>query len=285
MTTTPRATQRVAQGVPTAAGVPSGPPPDVREAMLTKLLRFQRPERNLPYLYGLPEDRVAGLFGLTPEAYEQRLAAFAAEARGAADTLRADPELAPAIGRLPFTAGQRIVALGESTTADRLSWLEILTALLPEGVSVTNLAVSGCTTTQARTLAPALGQARPDWVFCLLGTNDVQRPGAQTLVSLDETRRNLTALRALAPDARWIWLTPTPVDEDRVAAFEPFRRAGLSWRDADVTAIAEELRERPEPTVDTRPPATGRHLDDGVHLTLEGQRELAAEVIRALAEL
>ncbi|MBC2876439.1 MULTISPECIES: SGNH/GDSL hydrolase family protein [Streptomyces] len=254
------------------------------EALTAKLVRFQRPERDLPYLTGLDEDRVAGLFGLTPPAYRDRLAALDAQTRTAAAVLRDAPGTAGLPARLPFAPGQRIVALGESTTADRLSWLEILRHLLPDGVAVTNLAVSGSTTTQALAQAPALTRLRPGWVLCLLGTNDARRTGPATLVSASETRRNLAALRELT-DARWVWLTPTPVDEKRVASFEPFRRAGLTWAGKDVDAITAYLLERPEPAVDTRPAVTGRHLDDGVHITLDGQREITAAVLRLLAEL
>ncbi|MFF0431104.1 SGNH/GDSL hydrolase family protein [Streptomyces sp. NPDC004327] len=256
----------------------------MNDHLTDKLVRFQRPERNLPYLPGLDQDRIAGLFGLTPEQYGQRLAGLEAETRAAAAELRERPGLAEAVARLPFAPGQRIAVLGESTTADRLSWLEILRHLLPDGVTVVDLSVSGCTTTQALTQAPALARLRPDRVLCLLGTNDVQRPGGgqTTLVSAAETCRNLLALRELT-SARWLWLTPTPVDEARIAAFEPFRRAGLSWADKDVDAIANFLLSCPDPVVDTRPAATGRHLDDGVHLTLDGQREIAAAVVRALA--
>jgi len=57
------------------------------------------------------------------------------------------------VDRLPFAPGQRIVAVGESTTDDLLSWFEILRRLLDlrrpaDRITLTNMAVSGQTTTR-----------------------------------------------------------------------------------------------------------------------------------------
>ncbi|MCH0541448.1 SGNH/GDSL hydrolase family protein [Streptomyces sp. MUM 203J] len=255
-----------------------------------KLVRFQQPEKVLPHLPGLDESRIAALFGLTPSDYRALREEFATRTREAAAGLLADPALAGDVGRLPFAPGQRIAVLGESTTADRLSWCEILRHLLPDGTGLANLAVSGCTTTQALTTQlPALSSQRPDWVLCMLGGNDAQRlgpDGGTRLVSQDETARNLRTLFDLsATDGapRWLWLTPTGVDEARVRAYPYFRKARITWTNRDIDRIAAFLADRPEPTVDTREPAAGRHMDDGVHLTLDGQRSVAAAVVRALA--
>ncbi len=181
------------------------------------------------------------------------------------------------------------MAIGESTTADRLSWFEILRHVLAtrREVVFVNLAVSGHTTTQALTRLPALGFHRPDHVLCMLGANDAQRlrPDGPTLVDRGETERNLVILRELAGDVRWTWLTPSTVDEERVRGYVHFQRQGISWVGKDIDAVAEFLHLRPEPTIDTRPATSGpgRHLEDGVHLTLDGQREVAAAVVAGLA--
>jgi hypothetical protein len=41
----------------------------------------------------------------------------------AADDLAADPDVAELLSRVPFTDGQRLVAIGESSTADRQTGL------------------------------------------------------------------------------------------------------------------------------------------------------------------
>ncbi|NUW44875.1 SGNH/GDSL hydrolase family protein [Nonomuraea rhodomycinica] len=269
-----------------------------------RLVRFQQPEKTLTYLGGLDDTRVAGLFGLDVAAYRDLVEGCEAAVRRAASDMLADPVVAGQVDRLPFRPGQHVVAIGESTTADRLSWFEILRHLLTarrpaDAVRLTNLAVTGCTTTQALAQLPALSYHRPDWVLCMLGGNDVQRLGpghGPTLVSPSESRRNLLALRDLATrrtGARWVWLTPSAVDEGRIAAYPHFQRAHLSWFNSDIDHLAEHLDAQPEPTVDTRlatridsgARADGSpHLDDGLHLTLAGQRAVAGAFLRTLAE-
>jgi lysophospholipase L1-like esterase len=87
--------------------------------------------------------------------------------------------------------------------------------------------------------------------------------------------------------ARWVWLTPTTVDETRVAAYQPFQRARITWTNRDIDAIGQILTAHPEPTLDTRPilaPQTADqfHLDDGLHLSLAGQQAVAAALVHAL---
>lgn len=269
-------------------------------AMTEKLVRFQQPEKAMPYLNGLDEARVAALFGLEPDQYRDLRAGFARQARDAAEELLTDTELAAQVDRLPFAPGSKVLALGESSTADRLSWFEILRELLAlrrpgDAITLINAAVSGCTTTQALTTLPRLSYERPDWVLCQLGANDAQRlgPARTRLVSATETARNLLLLRDRALEltpAQWIWLTPTAVDEGRAAAFPHFANAGISWATADMAETANLLAGQPEPTVDvlsvTEPlPGAALHLDDGVHLTIDGQLAVAVEVVARLARL
>ncbi|MFF0475277.1 SGNH/GDSL hydrolase family protein [Streptomyces sp. NPDC004284] len=268
----------------------------MNENLTDKLVRFQQPEKTLRYLGELPDTRLADLFGLDTDTYRKLLRDLDDQARDTAAELLEDPGFAERAGRLPFRPGQRIVALGESTTADRLSWFSILRHLLPDGVELVNLAVSGSTTTQALAQLPQLAFLRPDWILCMLGANDAQRLGrgpgeaGTRLVSEAETERNLLALRELAgrggpsgPD-RWIWLTPSAVDQERADAYPHFRRAGIGWTSEDVDGVAGFLLGQPELTVDTRQVTAGLHLDDGIHLTLDGQRAVTVALVDALTE-
>ncbi|KQX49420.1 MULTISPECIES: SGNH/GDSL hydrolase family protein [unclassified Streptomyces] len=280
-------------------------------ALTAKLLRFQQPEKTLRYLGELSDSRLADLFGLELDTYRAVLRDMDDQARNTAAELLEDPAFAERVDALPFRPGQRIVALGESTTADRLSWCAILRHLLPDGVVFVDLAVSGLTTTQALAQLPPPPHLRPDWVLCMLGANDTRRigrgadaPGTR-LVSGPETERNLLALRELAapvpaaspspspspetsPETalhgadRWIWLTPSSVDQERADAYPHFRHAGTGWSAEDVDGVADFLLGRPELTVDTRPATVGLHLDDGIHLTLEGQRAVTVALVEAL---
>ncbi|MFH9723432.1 SGNH/GDSL hydrolase family protein [Streptomyces sp. NPDC017254] len=277
-------------GRPTGAAARK-PPRELTE----KLVRFQQPEKTLRYLGELPETRLAGLFGLDTDDYRALLRDFDEQARSTAAELLKDPGFADRADRLPFRPGQRIVALGESTTADRLSWFSILRHLLPDGVELVNLAISGLTTTEALTHLSALTFPRPDWVLCMLGANDTRRigrgagtPGTR-LVGEAETARNLLALRelggqALSAENRWIWLTPSSVDQERADAYPHFHRAGVGWSSEDVDGVADFLLRRPEPTVDTRRATAGLHLDDGIHLTPDGQRAVVTALVDTLTE-
>jgi lysophospholipase L1-like esterase len=81
----------------------------------------------------------------------------------------------------------------------------LLSSTRPDlALSFENLAISGATTTQSLTTLPGLRRQRPDWLFCLLGTNDVERFGSATgprLVSQTETMGNDTAPAFSGPDA------------------------------------------------------------------------------------
>ncbi|MGE7386483.1 SGNH/GDSL hydrolase family protein [Streptomyces sp. NPDC004126] len=251
-----------------------------------RMLRFHQPEKVLRHLGPTPDEAaLAALFGLDTAGYRARLDRFTARNRAAAAALAATPGAAAQPAALPFRPGEHVVAVGESSTADRLSWFEILRHLLPEHVRCTNLAVSGSTTTQALANVPMLAFQRPDWVLCMLGANDVQRLDGVPLVAAAETRRALRTLRDLTvrrTGARWVWLTPTGIDPDRVVRYVHFRRAGIGWSGADLDAVAELLLAEPEVTVDTRAAAHGHLEDDGVHLTPSGQQRVAAAVLDAL---
>jgi lysophospholipase L1-like esterase len=267
--------------------------------LIERLVRFQQPEKVLPYLGELDETRIAALFGLDHAAYRSLCQGFDDQTRQVAATLLTDAGIAEQVDRLPFAPGQHVVAIGESTTADRLSWFEILRHLLTQrrpadAIAFTNLAISGCTSTQALTQLPGLPFSRPDWVLCMLGANDAQRlgpDGSPTLVSAAETERNLFTLRDLVTrrtSARWVWLTPATVDEKRVTAYPHFQRAQIGWTNADIDSIAEFLCTQPEPILDTRTVTAAQngselHLDDGVHLSLAGQRAIAVALTQTLA--
>jgi hypothetical protein len=145
--------------------------------MIERLIRFQHPEKVLGYLGRLDDERIAALFGLDLSSYQQLRQSHEKQARSAAADLLDDSEFARKVDRLPFAPGQRVVAVGESTTDDLLSWFEILRHLLDlrrpfDGITLTNAAVSGHTSTQALTTLPGLSFHRPDWVLCMLGGND-----------------------------------------------------------------------------------------------------------------
>ncbi|MCX5065973.1 GDSL-type esterase/lipase family protein [Micromonospora lupini] len=266
--------------------------------MLEKLIRFQRPERVLPFAQNLRVQTLAGIFGADETEYRTALETLIRQRAAAAARLATDPQVRADLTNLPFRPGDHLVAIGESTTADRLSWFELLRVLLQTERSdlrlrFDNLAVSGATTTQVLATVPAIRRQSADWMFCMLGSNDSQRLDAADgplLVSRSETLRNLAQLRARAlpvAESRWLWLTPTPVDETRVAAFPFFRGAGITWTNADITDLSAALLDSDDVVIDSAPAVTtagaDAFTDDGLHPSTTTHEALAARVLSALA--
>ena len=266
-----------------------------------RMLQFFHYEKVLALMPGMSEGLLATLNGFSVEVYRATRERFAEQARGAARELLADAGFAALVDRLPFAPGAVVVGLGDSITDDLQSWLEILRQLLDlrrpdDQVLIINAGISGETTMQL--LARFLGVVvvQPDWVICFAGTNDARRHGTQplkTLVSVAETEQNFAALRhygATQTNARWLWVTPATVVEERIAA-DPFLSSRqVMWRNDDLHAVAEVVRRQPDPHVDLQPlfgtPADpGLLLSDGLHPNLAGQVVIVRAVVERLVGL
>ncbi|SHN35989.1 SGNH/GDSL hydrolase family protein [Actinacidiphila paucisporea] len=279
---------------------PSDPGGRARNAQAERLVRYMHPDRSTPYLIGAGAPQLAAALGLAEDVYLRHVDALDGRARAAAAEVLAEPAFAALVNRLPFEPGTTILAVGESDTADRLSWLDVLRHVLwlrqpgQDAVTVVNAAVSGQTTTEAlaRWTAVLRAAGPVDWILCKLGANDARRiDDRATLVGPDETARNLSILRGLArPNgARWVWLTPHRVDEERITAAPGFRFTGSRWLNADLAAVSKDLRSRPEPLVDLDPvfvPAERPGLlePDGLHPASEGQRVILTALVQALVD-
>jgi lysophospholipase L1-like esterase len=272
----------------------------MNDQMIHELVRFTHLEKTYGYLPGMSETTAAALFGLDEAAYRDTKNRFDENARGAARELLEVDGFAGRVDRLPFRPGDLVLSIGDSITDDLQSWLEILRHLLglrrpQDGIRVVNQGVSAQTTAMAlRRFLPTVVAQKPDWVVCFLGGNDVTRVGPEpnkAQVGLQETIQNLEAMRRIASaltDARWVWITPPPFDEDRAAAYPPFQLGQSHWRNADVLAIAEFIREQEDPVVDLRA-VFGLPVDpdlqgpDGVHPSLAGQRAIAGAFVERLS--
>ena len=266
------------------------------------LVQYIHPEKTFYWVPGFANDDVrAALYDLDIATYQAIRAEFVAAARRTAEELLAEESFADKVDRLPFERNVVVAVLGESDTDSLQSWFEILRHLLDlrrpaDSIVLVNSGVSALTTTQAfNPLMPVLAQ-QPDWIFCALGANDAARIGpepTQTLVSLNETTRNLAKLRRLAgvaTQADWIWLTRMPIDDARMETYEPFQMGPLPfiWRNLDLEAINEWIRNQPEPVVDIyagfgRPVPPEFQEPDGLHPTLAGHKAVAREFVDRLA--
>jgi lysophospholipase L1-like esterase len=238
-------------------------------------------------------------------------AAFAARLAGVTETelARYHAEFAAAVAvsaaqvepgfasHLPFRAGDRILALGDSITDDSLSWASHLQSYLDahrphDDIEVVNAGITGNTTQEAIARIDRLLAERPTWVIQLLGTNDARRHGgAQVrMQSIQETRRNLDLLARLVDEelgAQHICLTPPPVVAADADAWLPFREELITWREEDLAEIADVVRAHRGVVVDVHAALaddpTDMLLPDGVHPTLAGQRRILEALLATIA--
>jgi acyl-CoA thioesterase I len=271
----------------------------MQNPMIQNLVQFTHLEKLYGYLPGMDEATVAALFGLDEAAYRQIKNRFDANARGAARELLEDPDFVERVDRLPFGAGETVVGVGDSFTDDLQSWLEILRHLLEERrpqdeINVVNAGLSAHTTAMVlRRFVPNVVAREPDWIICLLGGNDATRIGPEPnkpQVSLEETAKNFEAMRRIAQiqtEAYWVWITPPTYDEIRAAAYPPFKMGQSVFRNEDVVAIGDFVREQKEPVVDIQPvfglPAAPEFQGpDGVHPSLAGQKTITRAFVESL---
>lgn len=263
---------------------------------LVKVLQPERTVSSLPGGGKVSAETCAALLGLEPETYRAELAQSQKGAREAAQGLLADPEFRRMLEKLPLRKSARIVTFGDSHTADPQSWAVILQELVAaqrphDEVSVAINAVGGETTTHGLVrIGNALIQ-EPDWIIFFIGVNDARTQGpnaGKTLVDARETARNLEELRSRAAQgtqARRLWMTPPPVLEDRASKHWGLSRFGVHFRNEDVRRVAEAIRALEEPTVDLfaafgASPPPELFTEDGLHLSLAGQRKVVLELMR-----
>ena len=263
------------------------------------LLQFQHPSKILAQMPGMDEATVAHILNVAIDAYRQVRSGFVAQAREVAAELLADPAFSDRVGRLPFSPGDTVVALGDSITDDWQSWLEILRHLLDlrrpqDRIQVINAGISGDTTSQMMSRFLDVVLLKPDWIICMAGTNDARRHGkspTKVLVSVEETAKNLEMLRHFAAtqtSARWVWMTPGTVIEEQIPAHWFLGPMQLAWRNEDLAAIAEVVRRQPDPVVDLYAlfglPANPEWLlPDGLHPSLAGQKAIVSALVEQLS--
>lgn len=77
-------------------------------------------------------------------------------------------------------------------------------------------------------------------------TERLERAGAAARAVVAETIANLRELRQIAgtlTGTAWVWLTPVPVDEERLSAYPPFQYGHSTWRNEDIDAPARDIHE------------------------------------------
>lgn len=267
------------------------------------LLKVLQPENTLasmPGIAALTESTRAALLGLDPDVYSAELARMRGGVKAAADELLADPAVAAMVDRLPLRKGARVVAFGDSHTADPQSWARIVAEMLAarrpaDDLSLAISAVPGETTTHGLVRIGEVLARRPDWLLVFIGVNDARTQGprpTKTLVDPGETARNLAELNSRVSsetNARCLFVTPAAVIEERVVTHWGLSRFGVRFRNEDVARVAKAVRELGSPTIDLfsslgAPPASELLMDDGLHFDLAGQQRIALEVVRGWSD-
>ncbi len=267
---------------------------------IEEAVQYHHPEKTLAALPTKPEvndQTLAPFFRTDAGTYREIKDAFTERAHRCASELLRDARFADLVDRLPFEPETAVVGLGDSITDDLQSWFEILRHLLTErrpdeGIRLVNSGISGDTTSGLLSRVLEVLEEDPDWVLILIGTNDapfVREPPTKTLVSPEETAKNLRALRDLVKarsGARLAWMTPPPAIEDRTAeapAGQPV------WRNADLAEVARLVREvaGEDPLVDLweafgQPAEPKFLLPDGLHPSLAGQKAIVAALVERL---
>jgi acyl-CoA thioesterase-1 len=270
-------------------------------AEIEAAVQYHHPEKTLAGLPARPEasdELLAPFFGTDARTYKEIKAVFAERARRCARELLQDARFAELVDRLPFEPRTTVLGLGDSITDDYQSWLEILRHLLVERrpddeIRVVNAGISGDTTSRLLGRFLVVLDEDPAWILLLIGTNDVpfvREPLTKSLVSREETAKNLHTLRDLAEtrsNARLALMTPPPAIEDRITEETPL--AEPVWHNADLADVARLIREvaGEDPLIDLwevfgTPADPELLLPDGLHPSLVGQKAIAAALVDRL---
>jgi len=268
------------------------------DSQLLYRMRFIHPEKTLADMEGMSDRIAARLFGLRLRRYRSIRRWFDRRLGETADMLLQESDLAAKVQQLPFSDGETVLAVGDSITDDYESWFELLRVMHERvypnrAVRFVNAGFSGETTTEMVARSLSVVDLKPDFVFCLAGTNDARRHGPDahgSLVSFDETARNYEALNRLFGTicrARALWLTPPPVFEQAITEHWFLGPMALSWKDADLEMRADAIRRMNVRRADVRRvfgvPANADYLlPDGLHPSPEGHVAMVREIIDVL---
>jgi acyl-CoA thioesterase-1 len=268
---------------------------------LMKVLQPEKTLGSLPGIATLTEGNLAALLGIDPELYRSEHIVMRQNAKDAATALLDEPDIARMVDQLPLRKGAQIVAFGDSLTADPQSWAVIVAEMLAarrrdDALTVAINAVPGETTTQRLVRIGESLARQPDWLIFFIGINDARTQGpkpTKTIVGHEETERNLAEMRSRAMGeckAQRLWITPPAINEEKVAAHWGLQRFDVRFRNSDVAQVAKNVRGLGDPVIDLfstlgAPPAPELLMDDGLHLSLEGQKRIAREVVRGWSAL
>ena len=255
-------------------------------------------EKTLALFPGVSDAAITTVLGTDVTTYLEIKESFRIRVRQAAEELLADPEFAELVDRLPFATGSKVVGFGSSSTDDLQSWFEILRAVFElrrpqDGIRFVNAGISGDTTTHEISRFNAVVNEQPDWIICHISSNDGRRHGispTKPLISPEETEKNLVMLRHFAASqtkAQWIWMTPTSLIEERIAANPVFALGQVMFYNEDSARVAEAVLKQPDPVVNLwelfgHPADSELVYWDGLHPSLKGYKRILQALVKDL---
>ena len=281
--------------------------PDVIDAFLKvekkfihikEILKLNHPEKFLAFFPGMNENTAAAIYGINVEAYRAIKAEFTNNAKLAADELLQDINFVKRVEKLPFKKGDVVLGFGDSITDDYQSWFEILSFVLEKvfgqnAFKLVNAGWSGDTSLQLIKRFLGVANENPDWIICMIGTNDAIRNKLlpeRTSISFEETAGNLDYLTKLAKkktNAEWIWMTPPNVNPETIDAHPFTEFLQNAWDTEDLRKIAEYMKSRKEPVIDIweafgNPVNDELLSSDGLHPSIKGYKEIVRQLVEQL---
>ncbi|WP_086931972.1 SGNH/GDSL hydrolase family protein [Agarilytica rhodophyticola] len=259
-----------------------------------RLIRFFHPEKRLDFLPGSENvNALANFFGLSEQEYLDIKGEFRENVENCAKQLIEEPIVSEAISTIKLKTGDSIAVIGDSLTDDYQSWFEILKKtfqiLRPElQLQWHNTALSGDTSMQLFSTLSRLESIKPDYLFCLIGTNDGRIHGSlkKHCTSIDEVSNNFDAIESLGKSVatkKFIWMTPVGVDERRIREDWLLTRMGAIWDDRHILKISDLIMSRVESKIDLRKILPDDReevfIEDGLHWSLSFQKRVARNVI------
>jgi lysophospholipase L1-like esterase len=248
------------------------------------------------------DSAAALLLGLNQADFNVEVAKVCAEVEEAAQALLKEAEVAEAVAAWTLARKTTLLFLGDSITAMRRSYAEILNAMLKQArpevqLDFINLAQSGFTSGNGLqdTYTVYLSK-QPDCAFIFFGANDsthVEGIQGRTLVSLDEYKDNLRQIVAAFQQhtrARVVLFTPTPVVESAANAAYNAMRLFYSNDTAAKFADATRALAKSESVLCLdlwmhfgSPPEAKQFGADGLHPNLEGQKEIVRYLLKTIS--
>ncbi|RRS08739.1 SGNH/GDSL hydrolase family protein [Pseudoalteromonas sp. J010] len=260
-----------------------------------RIIRFFHPEKRFSFMSGANDPAVlAAMFGVPQDTYLAIRNEFELNVNLAARELLNEPDYLKSIQQIPLVDNATIAVIGDSLTDDYQSWFEILQKSFqiarPEAnITWVNTALSGDTTMQLFSTLTQIEAVKPDYLFCLIGTNDgrVHGDGKKSCTGFREVIDNLSEIATRAESCvqkEFIWITPVGVQEDWIKEDWLLNKFNASWSHQQILQTAELIRTRPEKHIDITEIFAGERrdamfLEDGLHWSLQGQKSVARSVV------